>query len=881
MQFDKFLNSNNVKKKKMSKNFVHLHVHTDHSFLDGGARVDKLVARAKELGMPAIAMTDHGNMCGAIDFYQVAKKVGVNPIIGLEAYFVNDHKISEHPKADRKRSDDIDDVESDASMLSPENYPRNQIHHKTLLAENYEGFLSLAKLTSISYSDGFYIRPRIDYDTLATHSKGIIALSGCLNGVASQYLLYSDYENARKATAKFVDIFGKDNYYIEIQNHFLPSQKKIIPGLVKLAKEFDLKLVATNDSHYVMKADSAAHDAMLCIQTGSKLTDEDRMRYPNSEFYIKSREEMEKVLGEIPEALDNTLEIAERVKIDIKFGENHYPRYQRPESISINPDPINFDKILDKYVAKKNEVLAQQGKEANFSLNQEERNALMKNGLFLFDLSKKGMLKRYGVDYDNPDKYVPKGKEPENYAQMLCDKLDYELSIIVGAGFVDYFLIVWDFINWARNHGIPVGPGRGSGAGCMIAYLIKITDIEPIRFNLLFERMLSLERVSPPDFDVDFCKNRRNEVIQYIRNKYGKHKVANIVTFSKFGVKQAMRDSMRVNDVSFERALKITKMIPDDLKMTVSKALEMSTELRQEYEHDVVVQQSVEQAKVLEGMIRQTGKHACGIIIGNQRLDDLVPMMIQENSLTTQLPKFPVEELGLLKFDLLKSKTLTLISEIETNIRKTLHGKLFDIEKIPLDDSRTFELLRNGDTQGIFQLESSDAKSLLQKLKINSIDEISALIALYRPGAMQFIERYIEGKFDTSKREIIHPLLNKILNETYGVLVYQEQFMMAVNVLAGYSLGEADVLRRVLGKRRAKDILPYKADFIKRVMARHGVSQMDASNIFNKLEHYVMHSFNKSHAVAYAILSYRMAYLKANYRNQFDKVMEQKSKNGH
>ncbi len=853
----------------MSNNFVHLHVHTDHSFLDGCARVDKLVARAKELGMPAIAMTDHGNMCGAIDFYQAARKAGVNPIIGLEAYFVNDHKISERPKADRKRSDDINDVESDASMLSPNNFPRNQIHHKTLLAENYEGFLSLAKLTSISYSEGFYRRPRIDYDVLAAHSKGIIALSGCLNGVASQYLLYSDYENARRVTAKFVDIFGKDNYYIEIQNHFLPPQKKIIPGLVKLAKEFDLKLVATNDSHYVMKADSTAHDAMLCIQTGAKLIDEDRMRYPNNEFYIKSREEMEKVLGEIPEALDNTLEIAERVKIDIKFGENHYPRYEQPASISINPDPIHFDKILDKYVAKKNEVLAQQGKETNFSLDRKERDELMKNGLFLFDLSKKGMLKRYGVDYDHPEKYVPKGKEPENYAQMLCDKLDYELSIIVGAGFVDYFLIVWDFINWARNNGIPVGPGRGSGAGCMIAYLIKITDIEPIRFNLLFERMLSLERVSPPDFDVDFCQNRRDEVIEYVREKYGIDRVSNIVTFNKLGAKQVMRDAMRVNNVPFERAMKIAKMIPEDLKMTVNKALEMSAELRGEYEHDPVVQQSVEQAKVLEGMIRQTGKHACGIIIGDQRLDDLVPMMIQEDSLTTQLPKFPVEELGLLKADFLGLKTLTVISDAQNNVRRTRDFPTFDIEEVPLEDPATFKLLNSGTTVGVFQLESEGMQNLCRRIGLSVFEEIIALIALYRPGPMQFIDQFIEAKKDPSKMQVPHPLLKDLVTETYGVLVYQEQVMMAARIIAGYTLGEADILRRAMGKKKPEVMAAQKAVFVKKAKEFNDIDQSEAERIFAVLEKFAQYGFNKSHSAAYAMLSYRTAFLKANYPVEF------------
>ncbi len=816
----------------IKKNFVHLHVHTEYSFLNGYTRIYKIIDRIKELGMPAIAMTDHGNMCGAIEFYQRAKRVGVNPIIGLEAHFVNDHKISKHPKAVEKRNYGFNDVGNDASMHSPENYPSNQIYHKTLLAENYEGILSLAKLTNISCEDGFCIYPRIDCNTLAGHSNGIIALSGCINGAASQYLLHSDYENARRITANFVDIFGKENYLIEIQNHFLPSQKKIIPGLMKLAKEFKLKLVATNDCHYVQKSDAITHDAIRHIQTETSLHDEKRLKYPNSEFYIKSREEMEKVLGEIPEALDNTLEIAERVKIDIKFGKNHYFHYQQPKSVSINPNPIIFDKILDKYVANKNEVLSRQDKEADFSLSQEERNSLMKNGLYLFDLSKKGMLKRYGVDYDNPKAYLPKVNEPTDFAQKLCDKLDYELSAIVGEGFSDYFLIVCDFVNWARNQGISVGVGRGASASSLVAYLLKITDIDPVRFNLLFERLLSFERVSQPDFDIDFCQNRRDEVIQYIRNKYGKDKVANIITFGKFEGKQAMRETMCIKDVQINCAFEIVKKI------------------------------------------RQTEKDECAIVIANQRLDNLVPMMFQGALLTTQFTKDCLEEFGLLKLDLLRSKTLTLISEIVSNIRKTRPGNSFDIESIPFDDSRTYELLRNCDTEGIFQFESDAAKNVLQKLKINSIDEISALIALNHIGDMQFIERYIEGKYDNSKMNAIHPLLNDILNETYGVLVYQEQFMMAVNVLAGYSLGEADVFRRVLCKRKPKDVLHYKADFIKRIMARNAIYQAEASDIFYKLEHCVMNSYNKSHAVAYAILSYRMAYLKANYRNQFDKAMK-------
>ena len=616
-------------------NFVHLHVHTDYSVLDGCAKVPVLINRVKELGMPAVAMTDHGNMCGAIDFYQAANKAGVKPIIGMEAYYINDHTLNDDVRElmksvrDKEKSDDIDGIESDPSMLKPQNYPKYQIHHKTLLARNYEGFLNLAKLTSESYERGYYRKPRIDIETLAKYSKGIIALSGCINGVASQYLLYSDYENARRITGQFVDIFGRENYYIEVQNHFLAADKKVIPGLVKLAREFGLKMVATNDSHYVYKKDADAHDAMLCINTGALVSDTKRMRYPNNEFYIKSREEMEAIFPELHEALDNTVELADGVDIKIPMGENHYPKYEQPVDLKYNRDEENFNRILDLYVSKKNEVLAQNGKEANFTLSQERRAELMVNGLLLFDLSKKGMLKRYGVDYDHPELYVPKPKESADRAKFLCDKLDYELSIIIGAGFVDYFLIVYDFINWARNNGIPVGPGRGSGAGCMIAYLIKITDIEPIRFNLLFERMLSLERVSPPDFDVDFCERRRGDVIEYVRSKYGIDRVSNIATYGKLGAKAVVRDLARVNGIPFDRANAIAKMVPDELKMTLKKAVEMSAELRAEVERDPEVRHIFEQGEVVEGMIRQLGKHACGIIIGDQKLDNIVPMKTQ------------------------------------------------------------------------------------------------------------------------------------------------------------------------------------------------------------------------------------------------------------
>ncbi len=852
-------------------NFVHLHVHTDHSFLDGCARVDKLMARVKELEMPAIAMTDHGNMCGAIDFYNEAKKHGIKPLIGMEAYFVNDHTMGEHPKRDREKSDDIDGVESDPSMLRPDNFPKFQIHHKTLIAKNYDGFLNLAKLTSESFERGFFRRPRIDLETLAKYSKNLIALSGCLNGVASQYLLYSDYEKAREVTGQFVDIFGKENYFIEVQNHFMAAQQKIIPGLVKLAREFDLKMVATNDTHYVRKEDSAAHDAMLCIQTGRKLADENRMRYPNNEFYIKSREEMERAFPELHEALDNTLEVAEMVDIKIPLGENHYPKYQQPEGLEYEKNEDDFNRILDLYVTKKNQVIKQNGGEPNFSLSPEERAGFMKNGLFLFDLAKKGLMKRYGVDYNHPEQYVPKGKEPPDRAKLLCDKLDYELSIIVGAGFVDYFLIVYDFINWARSNGIPVGPGRGSGAGCMIAYLIKITDIDPLRFHLLFERMLSLERVSPPDFDVDFCQRRRDDVIDYVRGKYGIDRVSNIITFNKLGAKAVVKDIARVNDIPFDRSNALAKKIPDDLKMTLKKALEVSAELRDEL-NDPAIKHVFEQSEVLEGMIRQAGKHACGIIIGDQRLDNLVPMMklaAKETTLTTQFAKTPVEELGLLKADFLGLKTLTVISDAQDNVRRARNNPSFDIEEVPLEDPATFKLLNSGITVGVFQLESEGMQNLCRKIRLSSFEEIIALIALYRPGPMEFIPQFIEAKMDPSKLHVPHPLLKDLVQETYGVLVYQEQVMMAAQIIAGYTLGEADILRRAMGKKKPEVMEKQRAVFTRKAKEHNNMDEKEALEIFAVLEKFAKYGFNKSHSAAYAMLSYRTAYLKANNPVEF------------
>jgi DNA polymerase-3 subunit alpha len=846
--------------------FVHLHCHTDYSLLDGCAKINRYVQRCKELNMPALAMTDHGNLFGAFTFYSALKKAGIKPLVGCEIYLVQDHKQSEKPKRDRKRSDDIDDIPDQA--LGPQDFPKHQIHHKTLIARNFEGYQNLVKLVSDAHEHGMYYRPRTDMELLAKYSKGVTALSGCINGVASQYLLYNDYENARRVTGQFIDIFGKEHYFIELQNHGMPAQKRIIPGLVKLAKEFELPIVAANDVHYVYREDALAHDALLCIQTGKILEDEDRLKYPNHEFYLKSRAEMESAFSELPEAIENTLRVAEQVDLKIPTAESHYPVYERPIEISYTPDPDAFDKILDIYVTEKNKVLERE-KEPLICLSDTEREAFRKNGLFLLDLCKEGLKERYGVDFDHPEAYVPKAGESADAAQNLCQQLAYEIAIITGTGFVDYFLIVWDFIHWARTHGIPVGPGRGSGAGCMVAYILKITDIEPLRFGLLFERMLNLERVSPPDFDVDFCMRRRDDVVNYVREKYGDDRVANIITYGTFGAKMVVRDLARVMNMPYAEANRVAKMIPNDLNITLEESVEKSAELRAEVQRNPMVREIVHQGKVIEGMVRNTGKHACGIIIGDQPLTNLVPMTLQEGNRTTQFAKGPVEDLGMLKCDFLGLKTLTVISDAQDHIRRTTDLKDFDIEKIPLDDAKTFALLNEGQTTGVFQLESSGMQALCRQIELSKFEEIIALIALYRPGPMQFIPQFIEGKKDPSKIQVPHPLLKTLVSETYGVLVYQEQVMQAARIIAGYTLGNADILRRAMGKKKPEIMAQQRANFVEGARVTNGFTERVSGEIFGILEKFAQYGFNKSHSAAYAMLSYRTAYMKANYPIQF------------
>ena len=734
-----------------------------------------------------------------------------------------------------------------------------------LLARNYTGYQNLCKLVSIAHTKGFYRNPRTDLKTLAAHCDGLIGFSGCLAAVIPQFLLHDDYAKARQAAAYFIELFGREFFIIELMDHGIAEQQKIIPGLLKIAQEFNLKVVATNDVHYVDESDWQPHDSLLCIQTGSKVSDEKRMRYDSHQFYLKSRKEMELAFKSIPESITNTSAVAEMCEVKLPFGEDHYPVYERPIEIQNGQDHTNFDRILDLYVDKKNAVLTRDG-HPSIELNAKERAQHKSNGLYLFELCKKGLQERYGTNYDacrsNWEQASPSDKH-------YCEQLEYELAIITGTGFVDYFLIVWDFIAWARQNTIPVGPGRGSGAGCIVAYVLKITDIDPLSFGLLFERMLNLERVSPPDFDVDFCMRRRDEVVDYVREKYGRDRVANIITFGTFGAKMIVRDLARVHNLEYSEANKIAKMIPDELNITLDKSVKKSPELASEIGHNPVARTIIDQGQVIEGMIRNTGKHACGIIIADQAITNLIPVTLQEGDLTTQYPKGPSEELGLLKMDFLGLKTLTVIDDAQNHVRQTQNRPEFNVEAAGLNDQATFDLLNSGRTTGVFQLESGGMQQLCRQIGLSSFEEIIALIALYRPGPMQFIPQFIEGKKDPSTVVVPHPLLKELVEETYGVLVYQEQVMQSAQIIAGYTLGGADILRRAMGKKIQSVMEAQKEVFVKGAQSTNQIDRKTAESIFALLEKFAQYGFNKSHSAAYAMLSYRTAFLKANYPIEF------------
>ena len=778
-----------LKMTTQDKDFVHLHVHSDFSLLDGCCRMDRLMERAVELGMSAMALTDHGNLFGTVSFVKQAEKHGIKPIIGCEGYLVTDHKNDEKPGRENHKS-----------------------YHLGLLAKNYEGYRNLSKVVSDAHVDGFYYRPRTDLETLAEHAKGLIGFTGCMQGWIPQLILHGKEGEAENAMGQMIDIFGKDNYFVELHNHGIEEQVKLVPELLKLAKKFGLKVVASNDVHYVRGEDWAPHDALLCIQTGSKIDDVNRMRYEAREFYLKSREEMNALFKEAPEEITITFAVAVMCEVKLPFGENNFPVFTMPPEISTEVKD-NTDYLKTQCI--------------------------------------EGML-------ELPSRLPSSDQRTEDtdeHVIELSERVEYELGIIGKTGFNDYFLIVADFMSWARDEGIPVGPGRGSGAGCLVAYLLGITDIDPLSFCLLFERFLNPERVSPPDFDIDFCMRRRSEVIEYVREKYGRDCVANIITFGTFGAKMVMRDVARVRDLPYAEADKLAKMVPDDLNISLDEALAKSPEFNAEYERNPIAKQIVDTGKVIEGMVRNVGTHAAGVIIADRPLKELVPLTTQDGVLTTQYPKDPVEDLGLLKMDFLGLKTLTVIAEAESHIRKKQDLEEFRVTDAPLDDERTFALLNEARTIGVFQLESDGMRRLCRQMTISNVDEIIALIALYRPGPMDWIPDYIKGKEDPSTIQFPHPLLEDVCSETYGVMVYQEQVMEAARRIAGYTLGGADILRRAMGKKKPEEMAKQREIFVKGAKETNDIGPKKANDIFNILEKFAGYGFNKSHSAAYGIIS--------------------------
>ena len=778
----------------MSNKFVHLHVHTEYSLLDGFSRLKKLINRCKELNMDSIAITDHGCMFGVIDFYKEAKKAGIKPIVGCEVY-----------TAARSLND------------KDPNYDKSQ-GHLVLLAENMTGYNNLIKMVSKSYVEGFYYKPRVDMEELRQHSEGIIALSACLAGDISQALMDRNYDKAKKLTLEYRDIFGKDNYFLEIQDHNLPEQKEVNAGIIKLSKELNIPLVATNDIHYVNKEDSKIHDVLMCIQMGKTVNDPNRMRFGSDEFYLKSREEMEELFPYAIDALDNTVKIAERCNIEFDFNTIHLPNYDVPEGYT-----------TDSY---------------------------------LRELCFNGLKERY----DNP-------------SEEVIERLNYELNVIEKMGYVEYFLITWDFINYAKENKIMVGPGRGSAAGSIVAYTLKITDIDPIKYSLLFERFLNPERVSMPDIDIDFCYERREEVIDYVKRKYGEDHVAQIITFGTMGAKAAIRDVGRVLDIPYNKVDKIAKEIPFALGMTIDKALDTNPNLRELYENDSETKEIIDVSKQIEGMLRHASTHAAGVVISKNPVDEYVPLYKHQDAITTQFTMTTLEELGLLKMDFLGLRTLTVIRDALDLIEKN-YGRKIDFSKMDYDDPKVYELLSSGNTLGVFQLESAGMRSFMKQLKPDNFEDIVAGISLYRPGPMDSIPTYIENKNNPDKVTYIHESLRPIMEVTYGCLVYQEQVMQVVRELGGYSYGRSDLVRRAMGKKKMDVMEEERQYFIYGKKDDEGKTEISgciangipediANQIFDDMIDFAKYAFNKSHAAAYGVLSYETAYLKAHYPVEF------------
>ena len=772
--------------------FTHLHVHTEYSLLDGSCKIKELVQCAKDLGMDSMAVTDHGVMYGVIDFYRAAREVGIKPIIGCEVY------VAPGSRFDRETGSGED-----------------RYYHLVLLAENNQGYQNLMKIVSKGFIDGFYYKPRVDYEVLETYHEGIIALSACLAGEVQRYLTRGMYEEAKKAALHYQEIFGKGNFFLELQDHGIPAQRTADQGLLRMSRELGIELVATNDIHYTFAEDAAAHDILLCIQTGKKVADENRMRYEGGQYYCKSEQEMRQLFPYAQEAIENTHKIAERCNVEIEFGVTKLPRYDVPEG---------YD-----------------------------------SWSYLNKLCNDGMAKRY----------------PEE-DRTLRERLSYELDVIRNMGYVDYFLIVWDFIHFARSHDIMVGPGRGSAAGSIVAYCLEITDIDPVRYNLLFERFLNPERVSMPDIDIDFCFERRQEVIDYVVEKYGKDQVVQIVTFGTLAAKGVVRDVGRVLDMPYARCDAIAKMIPGDLGMTLDKALRQSPELREVYQQDDEVKYLIDMAKRLEGLPRHTSMHAAGVVIGQRAMDEFVPLSrAQDGTITTQFTMTTLEELGLLKMDFLGLRTLTVIQNAVKQVEEN-YGIHLDMGKIDYNDKAVLASIGTGRCDGVFQLESSGMKSFMKELRPENLEDIIAGVALYRPGPMDFIPRYLKGKNDQAKASYDCPQLEPILSPTYGCIVYQEQVMQIVRDLAGYTMGRSDLVRRAMSKKKTAVMEKERKNFVYgnpdegvSGCIANGIDEKTANHIYDEMIDFAKYAFNKSHAACYAVVSVQTAYLKYYYPKEF------------
>ena len=774
--------------------FVHLHIHSEFSLLDGANRIKDLPVRAKELGMNSIAITDHGVMYGAIDFYKACKKEGVKPIIGCEVYVAPRSRLQKEPGID------------------------NKYYHLILLAKNNQGYKNLSKLVSLSFIDGYYYKPRIDHEILEQYSEGLVCLSACLAGEVNQALLNGQTEKAEEVALWHKKVFGED-YYIEIQNNGIREQVLANQKLIQLARKLDIPLVATNDAHYLKREDAYNHEVLLCIQTGKRMSDEDRMKFDTDELYVKSPEEMSDYFSAFPDAIENTVKIAEKCNVEFEFGHTILPNYDVTEGYATHYD-------------------------------------------FLKELCDNGLKKRYG----------------DVLSKEIQDRADYELGIIKKMGYVDYYLIVWDFIHYAKTHGIPVGPGRGSGAGSILAYAIEITDIDPIKYGLLFERFLNPERISMPDFDVDFADTRRQEVIDYVSQKYGHDHVSQIITFGTMAAKMVIRDVARVLDYPYAEADTLAKMIPNEIHITIKKALEQNKELRDRYETDEQTKQILDIAMGLEGMPRQASTHACGVVITKDPVDTYVPLYVRDGQINTQYIMTTLEELGLLKMDFLGLRNLTVIQDT-INMVKEEKGIDVEFDK-EMSDPKVYKLWQNGNSSGIFQFESQGMTNFMKELKPDCLEDLIAGVSLYRPGPMDQIPRYIRGKQNPGHNEYTHPSLEPILNVTYGCMVYQEQVMQIVRDLAGYSLGRADLVRRAMGKKKLDVMAKEREVFIHGQVdedgnvvvpgcVRNGIDEASANKIFDEMAEFAKYAFNKSHAACYAVVSYRTAYLKAYYPAEF------------